>query len=454
MLTETATLPTAPDAAVDRSRDGYGALWKRVPRELGFLVLTLPLAIIGLSLISATFFAGIGTILLIFGVFLLIASLYIARGFGTLERIRLRWAGRPRVPAPEWISGRPGGSAWRRIVGPLMDGHYWLYLLHGMVVSPIISTFSWAVTIAWTSVGLGGVTYVIWGRFLPRGEQNVLLHQVVIDVLLPPNAVRPDPFIGEMVVYLIAGAFCILTLPFVTRGLTLLHWVIARAMLGAWRSEELTREVAALDASRGAAVHAEDAALRRLERDIHDGPQQRLIRLQMDIAAAQRKMEIDPGAAGELLAEAQNQAAETLDELRALSRGFAPPILQDRGLGPALQSLAARSALPVAVELRIEDDVRLAPGIERSAYFIAAELLANVAKHAHASVAGLFVDVHAGADARLDIWVTDDGRGGAEPISGHGLDGLSERVEGLRGQLVIDSPVGGPTRIGALIPLR
>ncbi|GAA1505768.1 signal transduction histidine kinase [Agromyces terreus] len=204
-------------------------------------------------------------------------------------------------------------------------------------------------------------------------------------------------------------------------------------------------------------MQAEDASLRRLERDIHDGPQQRLVRLQMDLASIERAVDRDPDAARRMLGEARQQARETLDELRALSRGFAPPILQDRGLAVALESLGARSTVPVVLEIGIPADGAppvVPASIERNVYFVAAELLTNAVKHAEARGIRLRASLRdTGATGWwLDLWVTDDGRGGATSVPGHGLAGLEERVRGLDGILVVDSPVGGPTSIGAHIP--
>ncbi|HEX6954353.1 MAG TPA: histidine kinase, partial [Agromyces sp.] len=182
--------------------------------------------------------------------------------------------------------------------------------------------------------------------------------------------------------------------------------------------------------------------------------QQRLVRLQMDLAAIERKLDADPEAARALLGEAREQARDTLDELRALSRGFAPPLLQDRGLASALESLAGRSPVPVTLELQLPTDAALPAAIERNAYFIAAELLTNAVKHASASAIRLRLSTRdTGATGFwLDLWVTDNGRGGASAIPGHGLAGLDERVRGLGGLLVVDSPTGGPTVIGAHFP--
>ncbi|WP_139416959.1 sensor histidine kinase [Agromyces laixinhei] len=438
-------------------RRGYWSLWAAVPREFAFLILTMPIAITGIVVISTTFFTGLGLIFLVVGIFILVASLFIARGFGTLELVRLRWAGGSDIRRPAWGHADRGRGFWRTMTAPFIDGHYWLALLHGVVINPIISVISWSLTLAWTATALGGTTGWIWQRYIPdgRGDDSFFLHEVVVDWLVPGNTLSVDPRVGEAVFELIVGLIFLATLPFVFRGLTLLHDVIARGVLGAWRSEALEREVAQLDASRGAAVQAEDASLRRLERDIHDGPQQRLVRLQMDLAAIERTLERDPDSARELLGEARDQARETLDELRALSRGFAPPILQDRGLAVALQSLAARSPIPVTVEIDLPADATLPASIERNAYFVAAELLTNAVKHAEASGIRLTVstrDSGAMTGHWLDLWVSDNGRGGAALSTGHGLVGLEDRVRGLRGMFVVESPVGGPTTIGSHIP--
>ena len=246
------------------------------------------------------------------------------------------------------------------------------------------------------------------------------------------------------------------TLPFVTRGLTLARFLVDRLLLGPWGSEALQREVAELSVSRGAAVAAEDRALRRLERDIHDGPQQRLIRVQMDLGSALNRVRTDPDSAAALIGEAREHVRSALDELRALSRGVAPPILQDRGFTAAVHSLAAMS--PVPTEVLVEHPVvEVPPEVERSVYFVVAELLANASKHSSASSIRVHIDVReaGGAGERwLDVWVIDDGVGGASPQPGHGLEGVAGRVSGLRGLLTVDSPPGGPTTMGVHVPFR
>ncbi|QTX04562.1 sensor histidine kinase [Agromyces archimandritae] len=439
-MTTTDELPGRRPEPEAPARSGYGGMWRDVPRAIGFLILGLPIAIASIVVLSTLFFAGLGTLVIVVGVFVVVGALYTARAFGTFELVRLRWAGRPPIRRPAWARAETQGF-WRTVAAPFVDGHYWLYLLHGLIIGPIIGIFSWSVTIVWLTGAVGGLTSWIWDRgFMDE------------DGLYGPL----PGFLGfdGPVFDVLAGVFFVLTMPVVFRGLVRLHDLVARGMLGSWRSEALAVEVRRLDASRGAAVEAEDLALRRLERDIHDGPQQRLVRLQMDLAAAERRLDADDAqAARDLLGEARTQTAEALDELRALSRGFAPPILQDRGLAAALESLAARSPVPVTFENLVPVDAGLPPSLERNAYFIAAELLTNAAKHAGASAVRLVVAVRGEAVSHwLDLWVTDNGRGGAAAVPGHGLAGLDERVRGLRGVLRIDSPAGGPTIVGAHLP--
>jgi signal transduction histidine kinase len=195
-------------------------------------------------------------------------------------------------------------------------------------------------------------------------------------------------------------------------------------------------------------VTAEAAALRRLERDIHDGPQQRLVRLAMELGRAQHHFDSRPQAAREALADAIAQTQEALEELRALSRGIAPPILADRGLREALTALAARSTVPAELEVDPLEG-RLDASVETPAYFVVAEALTNVAKHSRASRCA--VGLRHG-EGTLRVWVTDDGAGGAALDKGHGLRGLDDRLHAVGGRLRVTSPRGGPTTIAAELP--
>jgi signal transduction histidine kinase len=211
-------------------------------------------------------------------------------------------------------------------------------------------------------------------------------------------------------------------------------------------NEEAREELAA---SRARLVSAGDEARRRLERNLHDGAQQRLVSVSVSLRLAQAKLTANPTAAEKLLAEANSELAVALEELRELARGLHPAVLTERGLGPALASLADRALLPVELE-RLPDE-RLPRPVEAAAYYVVSEALANVAKYAHAT--GVKIRVVRDGELVL-IEVVDDGVGGAAPELGSGLRGLADRVEALDGHLQVDSPPGRGTTIRAELPVR
>jgi PAS domain S-box-containing protein len=222
----------------------------------------------------------------------------------------------------------------------------------------------------------------------------------------------------------------------------------ARVLVSGMDVSERTRQAEELRASRSRIVAATDAARRRLERNLHDGAQQRLAALSLSLRLAEARLPTDAEQASELLKAARDELARALDELRELARGLHPNVLTDRGLGPALESLVLRSPFPVEVDVPAE---RLAPPIEAAAYYVAAEALANVAKYAHAESAHVRIVMDERRD-ELVVEVADDGIGGADATRGSGLKGLEDRVEALDGTLEVDSPLGGGTRIRARIP--
>ena len=203
-----------------------------------------------------------------------------------------------------------------------------------------------------------------------------------------------------------------------------------------------------LAASRARIVAAGDAERRRLERNLHDGAQQRLVALAIALREVEAELDSDVDSARHLLADARRELALALDELRELARGIHPAILSDRGLGPALETLAARTPLPVHVAALPE--ARLPEVVEAAAYFVVAEALTNVVKHAHATSATVEITR---ADGRARIEVRDDGTGGAAVGEGSGLRGLADRVEALGGSLLVDSEPGGGTTLVGEIPL-
>ena len=227
------------------------------------------------------------------------------------------------------------------------------------------------------------------------------------------------------------------------------QWGDPRVLLSGADVTERKRQEAEVRASRSRILAATDGARRRLERNLHDGAQQRLAALSLSLRLAESKLPEDVAKAAEILATARVELTEALDELRELARGLHPNVLTDRGLGPALESLVMRSPFPVEIDV---PDERLPPAIEAAAYYIAAEALANVAKYAGATGARVCVSEDEEAET-IVVEVSDDGIGGADPARGSGLEGLEDRVESLDGAFDVESPLGGGTRIRATIPM-
>ena len=217
--------------------------------------------------------------------------------------------------------------------------------------------------------------------------------------------------------------------------------LVAQALANADAYEKLA-------ASRARLVAVGDAERQRLERNLHDGAQQRLVSVALGLNMVSARIESDPAAAREMLANAQADLTRGLEELRELARGIHPVVLTERGLGPALDAIAARAPLPV--DITMLPDERLSAPIEAAAYYVVAESVTNIAKYAHASSATVSI---ARSNGAATVTVADDGVGGADPAGGSGLRGLAARVEALNGRLEIDSPPGGGTRIRAEIPL-
>jgi signal transduction histidine kinase len=310
------------------------------------------------------------------------------------------------------------------------------------VLALIPSLLVFPIGLAWWSVALAGVLYPLYDWTLPRGPDGTSLAELI--GLGDSTLVRVGLNFG-------IGLGAALTLPVVLRGLAMVLSSFSRALLTRQRASVLADRVSVLTESRAAAASAEASALRRLERDLHDGPQQRLVRLAMDLSTAQRRLRTDPAAADPLISGAIEQTREALEELRALSRGIAPPVLADRGLAAALAALAGRCPVPVHLDTDQLDMARLSPAVENAAYFVVAEALTNLAKHSGASSGSVRV---VRDERMLRVTVTDNGWGGAHPAKGHGLAGLSDRVRALDGQLVVDSPAGGPTVLAAELPAR
>ncbi|MFE2459851.1 sensor domain-containing protein [Streptomyces sp. NPDC059402] len=230
-------------------------------------------------------------------------------------------------------------------------------------------------------------------------------------------------------------------------GMARLQAAPARRLLAAGPDTDLSLRVAELTATRAAALDAHATELRRIERSLHDGAQNRLVSVTVLLGAARRMAARDPAGADELLERAQSAAEQALAELRSVARGILPPVLADRGLAGALSGLAADCGMPCRVEADVPE--RCAAAVEATAYFVVAEALTNVAKHSGAGRASVTVRARGG---RLRLLVEDDGRGGADEDGGSGLTGIRRRVAALDGTLRLTSPPGGPTTLEVELP--
>jgi signal transduction histidine kinase len=379
---------------------------------------------------TALFSAGVGLLVVVVGLFILVACLVVAGWASRMTMALLDYAGitlrRTHYPA----AGPGFGGKLRRLAYP----QAWRDLLH-VLVNFILSIITFSLAMTWVFGGLGGVTYWFWSQWLPESNEG-----------LPALLGYPGRF-AEITFNSVAGAVLLITTPLMLRGLIKLHGAVGYALL-VDETPALRQQVSELTQSRTAAGEAEVHTLRRLERDLHDGPQQRLVRLGMDLSAAQRRLDDDPAKARALLDEAMRQSQDALAEIRTLSRGIAPPILAEQGLPAAITALAARGGIPTSVDV---EDVQLSDAAQNAAYFVVAEALANMEKHSKAHFASVEVR-RVGALAVINI--TDDGVGGASPAKGHGLAGLADRLAGVDGTLTISSPAGGPTQLTATIPLH
>ncbi|WP_327240368.1 sensor domain-containing protein [Streptomyces sp. NBC_01318] len=226
-----------------------------------------------------------------------------------------------------------------------------------------------------------------------------------------------------------------------------LHFVIARSLLAPTHEQEMARRIDRLTETRHEAVDTAASELRRIERDLHDGAQARLVAMGMNLGTIEALIEKDPAQAKKLLATARESSAEALTELRDLVRGIHPPVLAERGLGDAVKALALR--MPIAAEVEVELAGRAEAPVESAAYFAVSETLTNAAKHSGAD--RLWVDIHH-ADSMLRICVTDNGRGGATIGPDSGLSGIERRLGTFDGIMAVSSPAGGPTMVTMEIP--
>lgn len=444
---------TAKGRGSGGSRSGFFMRYKWAVAYASYTLLAFPIHLFLFILVLFFCFVGVSTLIVWTGVFFLYAGIMTARAGAIVQRgVNHAFEGEKDLPSfvalfdkekayESFSYPMPKDLHWfRRFLYPLRDLQSWLDVLWALT-SFFLSTVSWCLTFVWVLAGPGFVTSPILlplSRAFSGGSYGKEAKGVgdLLDV--------PHPLLFDAVLFFVVGFVMLLAAPYVLKFLAKVQMSYADVLL--LRRARDRADIERLTRSREAGRRAESAALRRLERDLHDGPQQRLVRLNMDLARARRQAGSDPVRAQEILDEAMVQTRDTLAELRQLSRGIAPPVLVDRGLVAAVQEAAARSVVPVSVHAGIP---AVPDHVASAAYYVVAESLVNVNKHAGASSVAVTIDVSGGV---LRLSVVDDGVGGADVSKGHGLVGLEERLRSVDGTLEIDSPAGGPTTIEAAIP--
>jgi signal transduction histidine kinase len=371
---------------------------------------------------------GIGLAVVWVGVPVLVGVYWFCRWFAGTERARYALLLGVVLPPPPRLPA--DGGWWRRARRALAAPSFYRALAYSLLRVPVSVMQLVLVTVAW-SLALAMVTLPAYGWALPLGGAHT------------GSYVVRGPGVAAAVA---AGVVLLLAAPWVTRVKAVSDVWLGRWLLSSGGRSELAARIGELETSRAAVVGAAEVERRRIERDLHDGAQQRLVSLAMELGRAKAKFATDPGAAEGIVSQAHEQAKEALAELRNLVRGVHPPVLTDRGLDAALSGLAALSPVPVTVRVNLPQ--RPPAQLEAIAYFVVAEALTNVAKHARASRAEVAVTRSGGL---LTVMISDDGTGGADP-GGEGLSGLAGRVAGVDGRLLITSPLGGPTTIEVALP--
>jgi signal transduction histidine kinase len=401
----------------------------------GTVVLGLFTGVVGGAIVFSIASAGLSVLLAGIGILFIALAIEASRLLARIERWRA-FAGEPSRPAA--YPYRPlRGSLLEIARAEFADESRWRDVLYVAVNVPLAALEFVAVFVAW-AVALWLVTSPIWydlsssassaffGLLDGKGGVDLVIRVALGLVLLAAAASLSQVVVG-------------------------LHRGLVSTLICTSESRELRRQVAELRESRSAVIASEASELHRIERDLHDGAQQRLVALTIDLGRASERVESDPAGAKELILQGQEQARAALAEIRALVRGIAPSILLDRGLAAAVASLvSARGPVPTSLASDLAPGLRLPDSVKRTAYFVASEALANVSKHSGASRAEVRLRLEG---PTLVVEIQDDGRGGASVQAGGGLAGLEGRVQGVDGRLTVTSPIGGPTVVRAEIPV-
>jgi signal transduction histidine kinase len=408
--------------------------WREIRQtwwRLAHLVLGLPVGVAGFVPLVALSAVSLGLFITFPLAVPFIWLLFVtARGVSRVARSRC-WA-LLGVELSDPVPPLTAQTLWGRFVQRFKTGSRWREIGYGLLLFPLGTLMFVVVVGVWSgSLALIGLPLYLGG--LPEDTAHFGLFDV------QGGSAWLATLVGIVGFVLVA--------PWTTVALADLDVKVARSLIGRSRRDEMDERVQQLETSRIAAVDSAEAERRRIERDLHDGAQQRLVSLAMNLGAARERMDSDPDGGQALVAEAHEEAKAALKDLRDLVRGFHPVILEDRGLDAALSAVVARA--PIPVQLDVDVAVRPPPVIESTAYFVVAEALTNVARHAQASEAEVNI-VRAGD--RLVVEVRDDGIGGADSSRGTGLEGLQNRVSAVGGVMNVVSPEGGPTTLLVELP--
>jgi len=408
--------------------------WRHVSTwwALAYLVLGFPFGLIYLIVMVNLVALTVGTlpvlpVAIVMGWVLFVVS----AAFGRLERSRL--AALLGVDVPEPHRPSPAGSWWSKVKYQMKNVTRWREIAYLVLAGPL-GTLSFALAVVAWCGSLALLPLPAYVGALPGHRANFELFKVTGGW-------------GAVAACAVGVLGCVLIAPQLTTALARLEAVIGRRLLGPLPGDELRETVTKLEASRVAAVDTAERERQRIERDLHDGAQQRLVSVAMELGRAEEQFDSDPERARELVRGAHRDAKAALAELRQLVRGFHPAILEDRGLDAALSAIVARVSVPV--DLAVDIAERPPAAVESAAYFVVAEALANMAKHSQATGVSIVI---ARRDDRLVVEITDNGVGGADPAKGSGLAGLEERVHGHGGWMQVLSPPGGPTTVLVELP--
>ena len=388
---------------------------------VGAIIVGPFVATLAFGIVVALISTGLTTLLAGIGILFIAAGIESSRVVAWVERWRV-FVGEPDKPRAHPYRPFRGGIV-DIVRAEFADEARWRDVLYVAVDLPLTIIESTVVGVAW-ALALSALTLPIW--FEPRAS-------------LPPIWLAS-----------VAGVLLLFVAASLSQIVIRLHRQVVAGLLCTSESRALRREVETLRQSRSAVIDVEASELSRIERDLHDGAQQRLVMLSIDLGLASERIDTDPEGAKELMRSSQEQAREALAEIRQLVRGIAPSILLDRGLVPAIESITGRGPIRTSIRSELAPGTRLSAAVERTAYFVASEALANVAKHSGASNCEVRVRLE-GGQLVIEIW--DDGKGGAIVAPGGGLAGLASRVAGVDGTLTVTSPSGGPTLIRAAIPV-